>query len=1333
MNDPPTVSTIADQELDEDGWIDSIAFTVDEGGGADEDVQVLKISAASSNPDLVSGDDIKINFHDDESDAESGILSIRPVKNESGEATITVTVDDGTESVAESFTLKVLPVNDPPEISDIGSQSTSEGELKRVEFTVDEGGGEIEDVQVLSITVASSNQELVPDDAIRLSFLDDDSDADKGQLIITSAPGASGSSQITLTLSDGVDAVDSSFTFSVGSVNDPPTISSISDQELDEDSWIDSIAFTVDEGGGADEDAQILKISATSSNPELVSDDDVTINFRDDGSDAESGILSIRPVKNESGEATITVTVDDGTERVAESFTLTVLPVNDPPIASSGDFRTMEDVNISRRLEASDIEGDDVTYVIRDVPEHGELELTNHRSGRFEYIPSADWSGTDAFSYYVNDGITDSEAALVSIHVDPVNDLPEISDISNQSISEGEMKRVEFTVDEGGGEIEDVQVVSIAVASSNQELVRDDAIILSFSDDNSDADKGRLAITPAAGASGSSQITLTVSDGVDVVYASFTLSVGSVNDPPTVSAISDQELDEDSWINSIAFTVDEGGGADEDVQILKISASSSNPDLVSGDGVTINFHDDESDAESGTLLIRPLKNESGEATITVTVDDGIASVTESFTLKVLPVNDPPIASIGDFKTMEDIPLSGQLAASDIEGDALTYIINENPEHGELKLTDRQLGRFEYTPAANWSGTDEFSYVVNDGTVDSEVASVSIDIDPVNDLPEISDIGSQSILEGELKRVEFTVDEGGGEIEDVQVLSITVTSSNQESIPDDAIILSFPDDDSDADGGHLAISLVVGGSGSSRITLTLSDGVDAVDVSFTLSVGSVNDPPTVSAISDQELDEDSWIDSIAFTVDEGGGADEDVQILKISASSSNPDLVSSDDITINFHDDESDAEGGILSIRPIKNASGEATITVTVDDGIESVTEWFNLEVRPVDDPPIALSGNFKTMEDVGVTGRLEASDIEGDALTYIINESPKHGKLELTDHQLGRFEYTPATDWSGTDTFSYIANDGTTYSNVADVSIEILTVDDPPFLLCNEIAIIDEDSLLDNFEFEIDEGGGSDEDRQILKITTDSSNTALVPKSHIQLDFLDNETDADSGRLKIIPAPDKFGKSTITLAVTDGATRIEKRIELTVEPINDLPEASKGSFSVNEDETLFAKLSGSDADGDDFGYRIVKNPNAGGVKLTDVMSGDFEFIPEPNWAGKAQFSYTISDGYGDSKVVPVIIDVKPVNDLPEISAIRDQNTAEGTKKRVGIIVDEGGGELEDTQIISISADSSNKTLLPNDFIKVYFNDGVADAESGYLELVPVAGESGSATITFNGI
>ncbi len=150
-------------------------------------------------------------------------------------------------------------MNDPPEISDIGSQSTSEGELKRVEFTVDEGGGDIEDVQVLSITVASSNQELVPDDSIRLSFSDGDSDADKGRLEITPTVGASGSSTITLTLSDGVDVVDGSFTFSVGSVNDPPTVSAIPDQELDEDGWIDSIAFTVDEGGGADEDAQVLQ------------------------------------------------------------------------------------------------------------------------------------------------------------------------------------------------------------------------------------------------------------------------------------------------------------------------------------------------------------------------------------------------------------------------------------------------------------------------------------------------------------------------------------------------------------------------------------------------------------------------------------------------------------------------------------------------------------------------------------------------------------------------------------------------------------------------------------------------------------------------------------------------------------------------------------------------------------------------------------------------------------------------------------------------------------------------------------------------------------------
>ncbi len=709
--------------------------------------------------------------------------------------------------------------------------------------------------------------------------------------------------------------------------------------------------------------------------------------------------------------------------------------MNDPPIASAGDFKTVEDMSVSGRLEASDIEDDDVTYVIRDVPKHGELELTNNRSGHIEYTPAADWSGTDEFSYTVNDGTADSEAALVSIHVESVNDAPEISDIGSQSTSEGELKRIEFAVDEGGGEIEDVQVLSINAASSNQELVPDDALILSFSDDDSDADKGHLDITPANGVSGSSQITLTLSDGIDAVNATFTFSVGSVNDPPTVSTIPDQELDEDSWIDSIAFTVDEGGGADEDVQILQISAASSNPDLISGDDIQINFRDDESDADRGALSLRPLKNKSGEATITVTVDDGTESVTESFKLKVLAVNDPPIASTGDFKTVEDMSVSGRLEASDIEDDDVTYVIRDVPKHGELELTNNRSGHIEYTPAADWSGTDEFSYTVNDGTADSEAALVSIHVESVNDAPEISDIGSQSTSEGKLKKVEFTVNEGGGEREDVQVLSITVASSNQELVPDAAIRLSFSDDDSDADKGHLDITPGNGVSGSSQITLTLSDGIDAVNATFTLSVGSVNDPPTVSAISDQELDEDGWIDSIAFTVDEGGGADEDVQILQISAASSNPELISGDDININFRDDESDADGGILSIRPMENESGEATITVTVDDGTESVTESFTLKVLPVNDPPIASSGDFKTMEDTSISRRLEASDIEGDDVTYVIREAPKHGELELTNDRSGRFEYIPSADWSGTDEFSYTVNDGTADSEIAFVSI----------------------------------------------------------------------------------------------------------------------------------------------------------------------------------------------------------------------------------------------------------------------------------------------------------
>src|SRR5262249_59119727 len=117
----------------------------------------------------------------------------------------------------------------------------------------------------------------------------------------------------------------------------------------------------------------------------------------------------------------------------------------------------------------------------------------------------------------------------------------------------------------------------------------------------------------------------------------------------------------------------------------------------------------------------------------VPVDSTVATVT----IGINPVNDAPVAQNDSYSTNEDTSLTvnapGIIANdSDVEGDSLTAVLVTGPSRGTLTLNPN--GSFTYTPNANANGPDSFTYKVNDGALDSNVATVTLTVNPVQDPP-----------------------------------------------------------------------------------------------------------------------------------------------------------------------------------------------------------------------------------------------------------------------------------------------------------------------------------------------------------------------------------------------------------------------------------------------------------------------------------------------------------------------------------------------------------------------------------------------------------------------
>ena len=129
----------------------------------------------------------------------------------------------------------------------------------------------------------------------------------------------------------------------------------------------------------------------------------------------------------------------------------------------------------------------------------------------------------------------------------------------------------------------------------------------------------------------------------------------------------------------------------------------------------------------------------GEINVTISVSDGEYSDFTSFTVTVLNVNEPPVAQTQNIEIDEDNSVTITLGANDPDGDYLIFEVVEGPVHGTIS---QQNNIIIYTPESNYFGQDFLTFFANDGEYISNVETISININSINDPPQLASIESQ---------------------------------------------------------------------------------------------------------------------------------------------------------------------------------------------------------------------------------------------------------------------------------------------------------------------------------------------------------------------------------------------------------------------------------------------------------------------------------------------------------------------------------------------------------------------------------------------------------------
>ena len=244
-----------------------------------------------------------------------------------------------------------------------------------------------------------------------------------------------------------------------------------------------------------------------------------------------------------------------------------------------------------------------------------------------------------------------------------VNDAPTITAITNQTTNEDTATpALPFTV----GDADTPATNLIVTATSSNTTLVPDANIALFGDDISRT----VTVTPAANQSGTTTITLTVSDGTASTAISFQLTVAPINDPPAITAISDQTTAENTATGAIAFNVSD---EESPATSLVVTASSSSVVLVPNANISLG-----GSGEARTVTVTPANGQSGPTTITLTVSDGTDQATTSFTLTVTSVNDAP--------TITAIP--AQTINEDAATAAISFTVGDSDSPAQFPYRNR---------------------------------------------------------------------------------------------------------------------------------------------------------------------------------------------------------------------------------------------------------------------------------------------------------------------------------------------------------------------------------------------------------------------------------------------------------------------------------------------------------------------------------------------------------------------------------------------------------------------------------------------------------------------
>jgi len=401
---------------------------------------------------------------------------------------------------------------------------------------------------------------------------------------------------------------------------------------------------------------------------------------------------------------TFFVSIDEGIDILVHNLGDGAGPSNQPPIADD-DFFTVAENSENNILDVLANDDDEDGYIagftITSNPTYGTIaikgELCCPYSHTLCYTPGPDFLGEDSFTYKIvdNQGAW-SNIATVTITVTGVNDPPVANNDSANVVEDSSNNQIDVLSNDTDPDGDTLSIIGVTQPPHGS--VSHSTLYVFY--------------TPDANYNGPDQFSYTISDGNGGAdSATVYVTVTPVNDPPVA--------------NDDSATV-VGDSSNNQINVL---SNDTDPD---GDSLTIESVTNPSNGSASTdgsyVYYTPDANYNGSDQFSYTISDGNGG-TDSATVyvTVTPVNNPPVANDDSATVVEDSS-NNQIDVlsndTDPDGDSLTIESVTNPSNGSASTDGSYV---YYTPDANYTGPDQFTYTINDGNGGTDSAIVSVTV------------------------------------------------------------------------------------------------------------------------------------------------------------------------------------------------------------------------------------------------------------------------------------------------------------------------------------------------------------------------------------------------------------------------------------------------------------------------------------------------------------------------------------------------------------------------------------------------------------------------------